>query len=369
MSKQVRPIFFLGNGRCYHTLDWFRSAQTLTLENPPVLVTDLIESESFEKLIKETDLVKSLLILDKVLLKNQSRVGNYWRNLLKFMVLPIQAIRLLKLVKQNNKPVIHAHSMYYIMLARFSGCKYVATPQGSEIIVRPYNSFMYKMFSKVALSRAACITVDSTAMQKAVYSLYGLGAEIVQNGIDLDSISKLETRKIKRDKLLSIRGITPNYQTGTLIDARNDYDAQLPIHFCYPFIEEEYKESVIKRLISKDKMHGRLAREDLYRLMLSSKLVFSIPFSDSSPRSVYEAIFCGCIVAVTQNEWIATLPACMRERILVVDTKSRTWFAEAISNANLKQEAIYSPSKEALKLFDQKSSMSCFLEDIYPALQ
>ena len=44
---EINKIIFLGNGRCFHTLDWFHSAQRLRPENPPVLVTDLVESESW----------------------------------------------------------------------------------------------------------------------------------------------------------------------------------------------------------------------------------------------------------------------------------------------------------------------------------
>ena len=68
MNRSSQTVIFLGNGRCYHTLDWFRSAQLLLPSSPPILVTDLIDGESFEKLITDSDLVVKLFIIDKWLL-------------------------------------------------------------------------------------------------------------------------------------------------------------------------------------------------------------------------------------------------------------------------------------------------------------
>ncbi len=366
MTCITGTIVFLGNGRCYHTLDWFRSAQKLSPEYPPLLATDLIESESFDKLIKTGDPVVKLLILDRYLLKNQSRIGNIWRNLLKLLLLPVQIVKFRKLIKKYKNPVVHAHSMYYIAIARFSSCRYVATPQGSEILVRPYKSVAYKLFSRIALSRASSITVDSVAMQNLLFEQFGFDSVIIQNGIDLDKISEFNNEHIERNKVISIRGFCPNYQIGSILDARNDSMPGIPLYFCYPFEEKEYKISMSMKLTNVDHDIGRLSRLELYKLMLSAKLVISIPVSDSSPRSVYEAIFCGCLVATTKGEWISLLPKCMASRIIVIDTRSGTWFQDAINFANSNVDKPYIPSSHALDLFDQNRSMLKFFNEIYP---
>lgn len=366
MTCTTGTIVFLGNGRCYHTLDWFRSAQKLSPNNPPLLATDLIESESFEKLIKSGDLVVELLILDRYLLSNQSHIGNIWRNLLKLLVLPVQIIKLRKLIKRYKNPIVHAHSMYYIAIARFSSCRYVATPQGSEILVRPYKSAAYKLFSGIALSRASCITVDSIAMQNVLSEQFGFDSVIIQNGIDVNKISELNNKQIERNRVVSIRGFSPNYQIGHILDTRNNSMHGLPLYFCYPFEEKEYKSSMSTKLTGVDHDVGRLSRLELYRLLLAAKLVISIPVSDSSPRSVYEAIFCGCFVATTNGEWISQLPECMASRVIVIDTQSETWLQDAINYADLNTNCPYIPSSHALELFDQKRSMLRFIDDIYP---
>lgn len=361
-------VVFLGNSRCYHTLDWFRSAQQLRPNNPPILLTDLIEGESYLKLIKPDDIVGQLLILDKFLFKRQSRFGNIWRNIMKLLAFPVQVMKLRKHLRECLNPVVHAHSMYYIALARFSSCKYVATPQGSELLVRPYRSRSYKMFARMALSRAAIITVDSEAMMESLARLCDRDAHIIQNGINLDLLYRFQKSGVVRDKIISVRGFSPNYQIETLLDARNRMASKPPIHFCYPFEELGYKTAMSRKFISEDLDLGRLPRIDLYRLLLTARLVISIPMSDSSPRSVYEAIFCGAFVAVTEGRWISLLSACMAARLIVVDTRSQTWLHDALDYAARNADKPYVPSPAALELFDQKRAMRRFYNEIYPLL-
>ena len=101
--------------------------------------------------------------------------------------------------------------------------------------------------------------------------------------------------------------------------------------------------------------------------MRKAKLAISIPISDSSPRSVYEAIFCGCIVAVTDGEWVSQLPACMASRVIAVDVQSKTWLQDAIDYCDSNINFHYVPSAQALDLFDQKRSMARFYKEIYPS--
>lgn len=367
MSNIAQHILFLGNGRCYHTMDWFRSAQRLQPDPPPVLVTDLIEGESFVRLVRPGDRIEKLLVVDALLLRKQSRIGDIWRNAIKLLLLPLQALLLKRIVRKYPDSVVHAHSTYYIAMARASGCRYVATPQGSEVLARPYRSRFYHSFSRYAFERAARITVDSVAMQRCLRELFGLDALIVQNGIDIDAMREVDDAAPARDRIVSIRGIVPNYRIDLLLDARNQTLPGTPIEFCYPFDGEEYRATIAGKFIAADRDHGRLARPDLYRLLRATVLAVSIPLSDSSPRSVYEAIFCGCMVAASEGAWIGQLPECMRARVMVVDLRSDTWLYDALQTARTRANDPYVPSREALEMFDQKLSMQKFYREIFPA--
>ena len=100
----------------------------------------------------------------------------------------------------------------------------------------------------------------------------------------------------------------------------------------------------------------------MYELLGQTKLVISIPESDSSPRSVYESIFCGCAVAITYQPYYDVLPIDMKSRIILIDLQDETWFDKAIEFANKTILIPYTPSKEALDNFDQKKSFNKILD-------
>lgn len=355
-------LVFLCGARDFHAMDWYKSAKELLTNKDVLILTDLIEGEGFNKLVNQNDKVFKLLILDNVLFKRQSKLGNVWRNMIKLLVFPIQVILVKRFSRKFPDAIFHAHSMYYLFLGWAAGIPYVGTPQGSDILIKPYSSKLYKYFTIKALKAAKGITVDSQAMNKKIIELTGLNAEIIQNGIDLESINSFfgqyKTKSFAREHLLSMRGFTQLYRIDDILKARNSSKnyADLPIHFIYPFYEEVYKAKIEGLLKKIDYDLGRVDRESMYRIMATSKLVFSIPISDSSPRSVYEAIFCGCAVAIVYHPYYDDLPDCMKSRIILINLNDKKWFDAAIEKANIIIRDSFSPSDEAINLFDQKMS-------------
>ena len=84
----------------------------------------------------------------------------------------------------------------------------------------------------------------------------------------------------------------------------------------------------------------------------------SLPSSDSSPRSVYEAIFCNSIVAITYQKYYDNLPECMQSRIIIVNMQNRDWLKLAFDKAQHIKKKDFRPTSEALELFDQKKSFN-----------
>ncbi|MBN8279129.1 MAG: glycosyltransferase [Gammaproteobacteria bacterium] len=368
INESHRQVLVLGNGRCYHTMDWFRSGQALQPGNPPVLVTELIEGESFPRLLQPGDRLERLLVIDGLLFRKQSRAGDIWRNLVKLFLLPAQVLRFRRILRRYPGAVVHAHSMYYIALARFAGCYYVATPQGSEVLARPQRSRAYRMFARTALANAARITVDSVAMQQGLAAMFAAPSLLVQNGINVRAIQELRHAGRPRDRAVSVRGFVPNYRIDQIIAARNAQLPTLAIDFCYPFSDRAYKARLNSLMIPGDRDLGSLERRELYELLLSAFVVVSIPESDSSPRSVYEAIFCGCIVVTSASGWLAQVPECMRRRVIVTDIASADWLAVAVEKARDMARVPFVPSDAALRQFDQQESMRRFYAEIYPRM-
>lgn len=358
MSKK---IVFLCGARDFHAMDWYKSAKESINDREVLILTDLIEGEGFRKIITDNDHVIKLFILDKYLFKKQSGLGNIWRNVLKLLILPIQVFLLKQFAKNNPDSVYHAHSMYYLWLAWLANVDFVGTPQGSDILIKPFRSKIFRFLSVNAMRAAKAVTVDSENMKIKIEELSGVNAHIIQNGIDLQALSKeTANMNIKERKiyLLSIRGMTSLYRINEAIDARNQSNIlnKTGITFIYPFYEDQYTNDVKMKMIESDKDLGRVDRARMYEILHDTKLIISIPISDSSPRSVYEAIFCGCAVAITSNSYYNIMPECMKSRVIIVNLENNYWLEEALEKANLILRESYKASDEALEMFDQRLS-------------
>lgn len=356
-------IVFLCGARDFHAMDWYRSALKIMHERDVVILTDLIESEGFKRLINDKDVVYKLLVIDRILFKGQSRKGDIWRNIVKAVIFPIQVMLLWLFARNHKGAVYHAHSMYYLWLAWAAGLEYIGIPQGSDILVKPLKSNIYRVLSAAALKAAKAVSVDSKIMAEYVYKMAGIKAAIIQNGIDVNAINTTINGYGKIDQMryniTSFRGLTPLYNIINIIHSRNASSkyCEQPVNLIYPFYEQEYAISVRSDLRSFDRDFGRVDRSEIYRNFLSTLLAISIPTSDSSPRSVYEAIFCGAAVALTYHPFIDDMPECMKSRIIIIDLQNTKWFDDALDKAIQITKEPFCPSLTALDMFDQERSL------------
>lgn len=360
----MKPICFVASARDYHAIDWYRAVKNLCLDRRVFIATDLIESEGVEKLVDERDEVFHLFDLDRWLLDRQSKFASIWRNIIKVITVPLLAFRLNKLSKRGDA-IFHAHSMYYIFLCWLARVEFIATPMGSDVLVRPDKSELYRLFTIYSLRAAAAITVDSNALQEKIRLLCGKDSHIIQNGIDANGTQIYRESDKRRTRIISIRGVDPNYRITELLQARNSTGNEIRFDFIYPFHEEGYFNSVRKLMKGGDRDHGRVSKEVMYQMLGEALAVFSIPISDSSPRSVYEAIFCGASVVVSYGKWVELLPDCMRARVIVVDVSRRHWFDDALRAAHQVCSTPFIPSQAALELFDENEAMKMVCRKFY----
>ncbi|MBI5141406.1 MAG: glycosyltransferase [Nitrospirae bacterium] len=354
----ANDIIFIGNARDYHAMDWFRAIKKVCSNRKVLFATDLIDSEAHLKIVREDDDIINLYNIDWMLFKKQTTMGNVWRNSAKFLVSPVQILKIRTIARKHPNAVYHAHTMYYMFLCWLAGIKFIGTPQGSEVLVRPDRSSIYKHFACKSLKAATHIIVDSVSLQNKIRELCGKEAVVIQNGIDVPPILQKANRRVGRSGVHSFRGMYPIYRIDEILAGRAKSRTRPSLSFSYPFWEEEYKRTIMSKLDPGDLDLGRLpAKDTVYELLSSALLAISIPKSDSSPRSVYEAIFCGCCVAVTFNMWIDSLPSCMRSRLFIVDLEDEEWFDKAIEFAQSITKEPYIPSQMALDLLDQERTM------------
>ena len=358
-----RNIVIVGGARDYRAVDWYRVVKRLLKDREISILTDLIDSEGYDIIVDKNDRVDNLFNIDWLLPSTQSRYSDIWRNILKLMVLPIQVFYLKKFAKKNPHVIYHAHAMYYMFLCWLAKVEFIARPQGSEILVRPYRSKLYKKFAIKSLQSAKDVIIDSPKMYDEVLKLSGVKSIIIHNGIDMDELKKYHSPE--RLFVTSIRGMTPLYRIDNIIDARDRVKSSQNISFIYPYGDEIYKNKCLSMMNINDVNLGRLNKDKMYSLFSKTILAISIPQSDSSPRSVYEAIFLGCSVASTYDPWMDLLPPCMKKRIYIVDLDNKNWFLEAMKFAKMNLEEPYIPSEEALKMFDENISIQYVIDTLY----
>lgn len=358
-------IIIIASARCYHAMDWYRTTKKVCSDREILFATDTIDSESHIKMVCEEDQILHLYNIDRLLLKRQTALGNIWRNIVKLLFTPLQAWKIRSLAKNYPNAVFHANTMYYVFCCWLARIKFIGTPQGSEVLVRPDRSSIYKYFAGKAVKAADHVIVDSVNLQKKIGAICGKEAVVVQLGIDASAILKKRNVKNERTKITSIRAIYPLYRIEAILEGRANSKLKPPLTFIYPSWEEAYKEKLRSKSGPGDAMLGRLLRDEMYELLFATLLVISIPESDSSPRSVTEAIFCGCCVATTYNPWIDDVPSCMRSRLFIVDLEDEGWFDKAVAFAHLVTKDPFVPSEKALDLYDQERTVKHVVKTFY----
>ena len=359
----LKDIVFVCGARDFHAMDKYRITTKAVYPRRVVILTDLIESEGQPKIIAKNTPIFHLYIIDWLLFKKQSSIANLWRNFIKMIFIPVQITHLKSFYKKNPNHIYHAIPMYYMLLCYLARVPFVGTPQGSEILVRPLKSKIYRKYAIKCLQAAKKVIVDSVNMQNRILELASIKAIIIKNGFDTSRI--LNTSTFDRKIILSMRGLNPTYRIDDILKARLNSKEHLPISFVYPASEEDYRFQIRENFKIGDKDLGRLDKDALYNTMANTLLAISIPMSDSSPRSVYECIFAGACVAVSYSPYVDELPNCMRERIYLVDMNDIYWFDKAVAYSRKITIRPFIPSEEALDMCDQNRTIHKVINEVY----
>ena len=365
--KYKNPIIILGSVRDYHAVDWYLSLYKINQNI--IFVSDCNCGEGITNQMPKSHEYIKLFPLDILLMKSQSNFANIWRNILKILLLPLNSFLFLLICLYINPKIIHAHPLYYGLICKFINKKYIVTPQGSEILVRAKNNYIYRFFAGIILKGAKTITTDSSLMKESINNLYKLDAYVIQNGIDTKAILKNKKRKvlIKNDYILSYRSIHENYRILEILKSRNYSCPDKPIYFVYPSFDGAYLELLKKYLKPFDKLLGKVKKEKLYSLMSNSIASISIPLSDSSPKSVYESIFSGAPSILQNNPYQLFITDSMKSRVITVnnkDIKNPNWLNNSIKNAlNISRE--FTPCKYSHEKFDSELVLKSTYKILY----
>ena len=244
-----------------------------------------------------------------------------WHQFNKLVSVNIYARKLDAIIEKYNIDIVHAHSLYYGYLASFikEGTPVVFTPMGSDVILHAQNSRVYRYMALGAFKRANIVTGDSLLLQKQGYKVGAKSSNnyVIQNGVD-SAIFCQKSNNLRRyysvsdDEVLifSPRAITPLYNIDIILEAiygliNTGYKLKCMLSFAFG---DEYSEQLRRQardLGIEDNILwlGYLSYEDMAKHYNAADIVVSIPSSDSSPKSVYEAMFCKKPVVVSDLQW------------------------------------------------------------------
>ena len=118
--------------------------------------------------------------------------------------------------------------------------------------------------------------------------------------------------------ILSPRSLTPVYNPDTILAAFDLLAEALPdAQLVLKHMGEGTAD--LERLAARERVHvvGHVPYERMAWYYQAADVCVSIPSSDSSPRSVWEAMACGCPVVVSDLPWVRELIAPERDALVV----------------------------------------------------
>jgi glycosyltransferase involved in cell wall biosynthesis len=220
-----------------------------------------------------------------------------------------------ELDRELRPDVVHAHWLCgYAAFAALAGASpLVAMAWGSDVLRADR---LRTLAARIALRRSRIAMADSRALLERLVEL-GASREatvLVNWGVDLETFAPVDgARPELRESLglgigpviLSPRSLTPVYNPATILAA-----------FALVAEERPRAELLLKHMgagappVSAApgvRVIGHVPYEQMAAYYQAADVCVSIPSSDSSPRSVWEAMACGCPVVVSDLPWVREL--------------------------------------------------------------
>ena len=237
----------------------------------------------------------------------------------KFLRYFILASRTFLISKQLKLDIIHVIGIQYLALFAIAK-RLIVENNGSDVLVLPNQRPWLKYLYKIIYLKADAVVQDSVVSQNAGIQL-GASEEnnkVIELGVDftffnenvIKGIAKAKL-KIKHEKFVfSPRRMTSLYNIETIILSIPIVKVQYPdvkYVFCSDIRESKNRYfKIIDKLGLKQNVifTGFLDNEEeLPFYYADSDVVVSVPSSDSSPRSVYEAMACFTPVIISELPW------------------------------------------------------------------
>lgn len=248
--------------------------------------------------------------------------SNFFRHLNKFLSTKIYVNIANKIITNEKIDIVHAHSLYYGYVASKidnKKIKIIFSPLGSDVMVDAFKKKFYRHMVDQVFSRVSIITADSQTKLEACQRLGSkhIESHIIQYGVDSNFFknkpkNEINSINISRDNfiLFSPRGLSSEYNINSILKSLSLLKKDgIKFKCIFAF---NYGENILdKHIKSANELDisdsliwlGYVKYEYMQDLYNLSDVVISFPLIDSSPKSVYEALFCKTTVIVSDLNW------------------------------------------------------------------
>lgn len=248
----------------------------------------------------------------------------------------------MRLLSRRTRPdLVHANWLPFGALAILARARpVIAMAWGSDVYLAGH---VERVLNRLAARRADMCLCDSAALRQSVIELGAPSDRValMNWGVDLEAFrtaasadEKLELRSsLGLDQgpvVISPRGFKDLYNPGVVLEAFARVLAELPDA---QLVLKHNADRVpdLGPLSASTRVHvvGRVPYEEMARYFRAADVCVSIPSTDSSPRSVWEAMACGCACVLSDLPWVSEL--IRAERHALVAPAEAGAVAEAIT--------------------------------------
>jgi glycosyltransferase involved in cell wall biosynthesis len=201
----------------------------------------------------------------------------------------------------------------------------VSTAWGSDV----YDAgFRRRQEIRLALRRSAVAMADSADLILRLRELgpHSLRTMLVNWGVDVDLVRPPTDQERAEAKarlglgpgpvVFSPRGIKEVYNPGVVVEAFARVRATIPIaQLVLKHLGEEVPDQW--RSVPGVRVFGRVEAAEMVELFRVADVTVSIPRSDSSPRSVWEAMAAGSATVLSSLPWVSELIVDKRDALVV----------------------------------------------------
>jgi len=223
------------------------------------------------------------------------------------------------LIKKIKPDILHAHyaTSYGWLGARSGFHPYVVTALGTDVLLSPENSFLYRKMLKYIFRKADAVTLMADHMKDMIVK-HDLGDlkkfSVVPFGIDT-SIFNSDHRKLDEDKFVitSTRNFEIVYNIPHLLQSVSKVKEKIP-SLKLNLVGDGSKRSEVEKMV-KDlglseitQFFGRIPQPSIAEILNKSNVFITVSLSDGNNISLNEAMACGTYCIATDipanTQWI-----------------------------------------------------------------